>query len=467
MNMAAWAAFIAMGVLAGCASSIRHEALPIPALPAAWMTPSSPGASRSDASPPEVAGTASPEAHANRWWNAFGDATLDALIEEALAKNPDLALAAIAVYRAQLQAGLIDAETGPQASASADVEASRRFGADRIRTSTGVNGTVSYELDLWGKLAARRDEASWRAQASEADREAAALALIGTTAQLYWHIGYLNEVIGLLERDIADARRTLTIARTRVAAGAASPVERGQAQQQLAQLLAEATRWQQQRESKRNALALLLGGAPERRAQEPTNLLSAVVPEVPARLPAAVLARRPDLRAAQWRVRAQMAQVDFAQASLYPSFALTSEFGTSSDMLVRVLQNPVASVGVALALPFVQWNSVRLNTAVARSDFDRATLEFQKKLYQALADVEDALSAQSHIMAEAVQRDRSLSEARLVTAVARARFERGVTGIAPVLDAQRIEHVAAREQAQVRLARLENRMALFLALGGG
>lgn len=466
MNILVRAALIATAALAGCASSTRHEALPVPALPSRWMAPSSPAAAHSNSPAPEMAQAASSEA-GDRWWGAFGDATLDALIDEALAQNPDLALAAIAVYRAQLQAGLIDAGTGPQATASANVEASRTFDADRLRTSTGMNGTVSYELDLWGKLAARRDEASWRAQASEADREAAALALIGTTAQLYWHIGYLNETIALVERDIADARRTLTIAQTRAAAGAASPVERAQAQQQLAQLAAEAIQWQQQLESKRNALALLLGGVPERRAQEPADLRSAIVPEVPARLPAAVLERRPDLRAAQWRVRAQMARVDFAQASMYPGFTLTSEFGTSSDMLVRTLQNPIASVGVALALPFIQWNTVRLDSAVARNDFDRATLEFQKKLYQALADVEDALSAQSHLAAEAVQRDRSLNEARLVTAVARARFERGATGIAPVLDAQRIERSAARAQAQGRLARLENRMALYLALGGG
>lgn len=101
------------------------------------------------------------------------------------------------------------------------------------------------------------------------------------------------------------------------------------------------------------------------------------------------------------------------RASLYPSFALTGELGTSSDTLVRTLQNPIASLSVALVLPFVQWNTVRLNAAIAQSDLERTTLEFRQALYRALAEVEDALSGQAQLTAQAAQRDSALTEARL------------------------------------------------------
>lgn len=461
------AAALAAALLAGCTAPLRHAPLASPELPAKWLAGAGTISDAPTIRPPDdVQRLASAGPGQTRWWQAFGDPALDALIDEALAKNPDLAMAAIRVRRAQLQARLVDADTGPQATVSAGADAARAFDADRIRLSTGANASVSFELDLWGKLAARRDEATWRAQASGADREAAALLLVSTSAKLYWNIGYLNESIALGEASIVDAQRTVALVEARLAAGAASPLDAAQARQQLAILRAEQAQWRLQRESKRNALALLLDRPPEKRSAEPERLDKASLPEVAARLPALVLARRPDLRAAELRLRARLAGVDFARAAIYPSIALTGEFGTSSDMLVRTLQNPVASVGAAIALPFVQWNTVRLRSALSESDFDEASIDFRKQLYRALADVEDALAAKTQLDAQAVQRARSLDDATLAAAYAHTRFELGSSDAAPWLDAQRALRVADLERTRNRLARLENRIDLFLALGG-
>ena len=471
MKNLAWVAAMAVPLCSGCVLPVRHEAVKLPELPAAWQAEFEAPAdaaslpSPSPPSPPRPA-TPSTNASADRWWQAFADPRLDSLIDTALANNADLAVAALTVHRALLEASRAGAETGPQAAFVASADASRAFNQDRVRALAGVNATVSYELDLWGKLAARRDEARWRAQASEADREAAALALVGAAAKLYWRIGYLNETIELGQADITDAERTVAVAQARLSAGAVSPLDLAQAQQQLAQAQADLTRWQQQRETQRNALGLLLGGLPEKRGAEPPDLAAAVVPPVAAHLPAVVLARRPDVRAAEWRVRARAAQVDVARASLYPSLTLTGEFGTSSDMLMRVMQNPVASIGTALALPFVQWNTVRLNAALAETDLDRETVEFRRALYRALADVEDALAAKAKLAEKDTHLTRSLSAAGVAATLARTRYESGATGIAPLLDAQRIERTAAKERTENRLALLENRMDLFLALGG-
>lgn len=465
------AAAIAAVSIAGCASTARDAEWRRPDVPASWSGAEAPADGDSGDSPtdarPAAARSPGGTPWAERWWASFDDPALDALIERAVADNADLAIAAIRVHRAQLEAGLVDAGTGLQAALSTGAGVTRPFGADRARVSTGVNAVLSFELDLWGKLAARRDEASWRAQASEADRDAAALLLIGTTAKLYWRIGYLNQSIAFDEASVIDAQRTAAIVESRAAAGAASPLDAAQARRQVAAQRAALSQRKIERESKRNALALILAQPPRERGQEPASLRGAVIPNVTASLPAVVLARRPDIRAAESRLRARLANVDVARASIYPDITLTSELGTSSDMLLRTLQNPVASLGAALALPFVQWNTVRLNVALSENEFDEASIAFRKGLYGALAEVEDALAARAQLDEQAVQHARAGEDATLAVSLARARFELGATDAAPWLEAQRAQRSAERDRMANHLARLENRMDLFLALGGG
>jgi NodT family efflux transporter outer membrane factor (OMF) lipoprotein len=468
-------AAIAAVWLAGCAAPAGHTAWPSPELPARWMAASQASGENLDSSasgagavvPPEVAGAASPAARGGRWWHAFGDDALNALVDEALANNADLAVAAIRVRRAQLEAGLVGAETGPRANLTGTANVGRAFDAEGVRRSSGVNAALSYELDLWGKLAARRDEAAWRTQASEADREAAALLLIGTTSKLYWRIGYLNESIAFAEASIADAQRTSALLEARAAAGAATPADVARARQQLAVLRAEQAKSQLERESERNALALLLNRRPDEQGTYEQGLFGTPVPGVQAGLPANVLSRRPDLRAAESRLRARLAHVDFARAALYPDLALTAELGTRSEGLVRLLQNPIASVGTAIALPFIQWNTVRLKVALSETEFEEASIDFRKQIYQALADVETALAAKTQLDAAARQRARAFEQATLAATSARARFELGATDATPWLDAQHGQRLARVDQLANRLARLENRIDLFLALGGG
>ena len=173
------------------------------------------------------------------------------------------------------------------------------------------------------------------------------------------------------------------------------------------------------------------------------------------------------MRAAEARLRAQLAHVDFARASIYPEITLTSEIGTSSDMLLRTLQNPVASLGAALALPFIQWNTVRRKAALSENEFAEASIAFRKRLYGALAEVEDALSARTQLERQAQARTRALEDAELAASVARTRFDLGTTDAGPWLEAQRARRIAELDQIANRLACLENRIDLFLALGGG
>lgn len=318
-----------------------------------------------------------------------------------------------------------------------------------------------------GRLAALRDSARWEADATAADLEAARLSLIGTTASLYWQLGYLNRQIALGDANIAYAVRTLALVRSRHAAGAVSGLDLAQAEQSLAAQRAAQTQLIQQRTENRHALAILFDRPPQQLAAEPSALPDAAPPEVAAGLPASLLGRRPDLRAAEFRLRESLAQVDATRTSFYPTFTLTGSAGTTSTSLERVLTNPVGTLGLGLALPFIQWNTMQLQIKVSKSQYQEAVVGFRQRLYTALAEVENALSARVQLEREAEQRALSLEQAQRAERLAAARFAAGATAVQPWLDQQQVLRSAQGADELTRLNRLNNQMTLYRALGGG
>ncbi|KVL37181.1 efflux transporter outer membrane subunit [Burkholderia sp. MSMB1835] len=437
-------------LLAGCAGG-RHDPLPAVAMPANWAAP--------------VAADA--PAATRDWWRSFGDPQLDALIDDALRANGDLAIAAIRVYRARLQAGLVDTNLTPNVTLGANGAVSRTLDTHRTSRSSDLAGSLSYEIDLWGRLAALRDAARWEADATAADLEAARLSLIGTTAALYWQIGYLNRQIALGDANIAYAVRTLALVRSRHTAGAVSGLDLAQAEQSLAAQRAAQTQLIQQRTENRHALAILFDRPPQQLAAEPAALPDAAPPDVAAGLPASLLGRRPDLRAAEFRLRESLAQVDATRTSFYPTFTLTGSAGTTSTSLERVLTNPVGTLGLGLALPFIQWNTMQLQIKVSKSQYEEAVVGFRQRLYTALAEVENALSARVQLEREAEQRALSLAQAQRAERLAAARFAAGATAVQPWLDQQQVLRSAQSADELTRLNRLNNQMKLYRALGGG
>lgn len=445
--------------LAGCAG-VRHEPLPAVPVPAQWT--GAPVASATAAAAPAApVGTIAPD-----FWRAFGDPVLDRLIADALAVNNDLAAAGIRAYRAQLQAGLADTNLTPGVTVQGQGSVSRRLDNHFVTRASGLTATANYELDLWGKLAAQRDSARWEFEATEADREAARLAVISQTAQYYWQIGYFNQVIAYAESNIAYSERVLALVRSRYAAGAVSSLDVAQAEQALSDQRATLTTLLQQRTENRNALAILFDRPPQQAAAEPSALPTQALPAVPAGLPAELLSRRPDLRAAELRLREMLANVDVARTSFYPTFTLTGTLGTSSSSLERVLANPFGTLGLGLALPFIQWNTMQLQIKVSQTQFDEAAVTFRKSLFTALSEVENALSAREQLAREGEQRALSLAQAQRAEALLRSRYLAGAIDIQPWLDQQKSLRDAQAADARVRLNRLNNRMALYKALGG-
>lgn len=439
-------------VLAGCSAIVQTPySQPEVRTPAQWQAPA----------------TTAPAVTADSWWRQFQDPKLNDLVETALRSNNDLAAATIRVRRAQLAAGLAQSDLAPSVGAGADVGRRRSLEDSSVRTrSASASASVSYEVDLWGRLGSQRDAARWAAVATEEDRRSTALTLVGTTMNLYWQAAFLNQRIAHAEESIAHARRTLELIRTQYEAGAVSGLEVAEAEGNLVSQQQALSELQQQRVENSNALAILLDGPPGTDTSVPQELPEVVLPEVDAGLPAELLGRRPDLRAAELRLRQALANTDAVRASYYPSLSLTGSVGGSSTSLNNVLQNPIAVLGVGLNLPFLQWNQMELSIASSKTQFEEAVVNFRQSLYQAMSDVENALSARVQLARQAELLQSALASARRAEELYEVRYRSGAVPLRNWLDAQQQRRTAEIAVAQNRLLRYNNQVLLYQALGG-
>lgn len=401
------------------------------------------------------------------WWQAFADPTLDQLITQVLARNNDLAVAGIKLRKARLQADLTATNRTPDLAVSASSQSSRPLSSGGNSTqSHTVEASVSYELDLWGRLASSRDAARWEAEATAQDKAATELSLIGTTAQLYWQIAYLHQSLTLGEASLQDTRRALELAQLKHQAGATDGLDLLQAEQDLATQEANLTQTRQQLTAQRHALAILFDAPPEQQQAERTSLNGVVLPQPQAGVPAQLLARRPDLQASEYRLRSTLASGDNTRLSLYPVLSLTGSAGGQSTDLSQVLQDPVGTLGAGLSLPFVNWNQQQLNVQLADEEYAQAVVEFRQSLYQALSDVETALSAREHYQQQQRYLARALALAERSEQLAEVRYRQGATGVQEWLDEQEKRRTAELALAGNLRDQLNNQMTLFQALGG-
>ncbi|MCF8503080.1 MAG: TolC family protein, partial [Rhodospirillum sp.] len=345
---------------------------------------------------------------------------------------------------------------------------SRSFSGDSPRISETASGSfgVTWEVDLFGRLAAERDAATLEARATEEDRDAMLLSLVGTVTTLHWEIAFANERIALAEQSLAYARQARALVETQYRAGAVSTLERREVEQMVANQDSALTQLLQTRTEAREALRVLLDGAgPPAPGGQVLGRLS--LPPVPAGLPADLLGRRPDLRAAELRLRQTLASGDATRLSYYPSLSLTGTLGTSSTALLNVIANPVGTLGAGLALPFLNLPAMLVDTRIAETQYEEAVILFRKALHTAFAEVESTLAARTALAAEGEDLRRARDAAVDVERLYETRYRAGVVPLRTWLDAQEARRTAEIAVSANRLMRLQNQVKVHQAIGGG
>ncbi len=323
-----------------------------------------------------------------RWWQVYGDARLNALVEQALANNVDLKQAAINVNKALYQANILGADLVPDFNSNLSAGHSRNLDTGHSSRSYSSQLGLSYELDLWRRLNAAASAQIWEHRASEEDLAAARLTVANNVADAYFQIAYLNQSVRLAEQSLEQYREILRITESKYRHGKVSSIEPTQARQALAGAENSLLSLRQNREEAlatlRNLLNLRPGQATDWDAQQ---FVLAEGGQVDLDVPIGALANRPDLLAAEARLQSA-AKSQLAQyRSWYPRITLSAALSSSSDRAGNLFEVPFLGGSIGLSLPFLNWPTLRWQDRTAEANFESAKLGFEKALTTALNEV--------------------------------------------------------------------------------
>lgn len=445
-------ALLAALVLAGCASTAPLNDPPV-TTPAAWKA--------------EGWTTAAPAAAQERgaWWQAFNDAQLDALIAEAERQSPTLAQAAARLAQAQALVGQARSALLPSVGVAASAQRAGTAGQAANRYVLGAQ--LGYEIDLGGRLRGGRDAAQLDAQAQAQLYQSTRLLLQADVAQAYLELRATEREHQLVRDTAASYRDALRVTERRVAAGEAAELELARLKSEAAGTDAEAAQLAQRRALLENLLALL-SGQPASSLKLETTAAVAQLPAIPAGLPSTLLARRPDVAAAQSQLLAAQARLGVAQRAWFPQLALTATGGVSSGDLGDLLAGAARSwtLGALFALPLFDGGARQAGVDGARAQAEGALAAHRQSVLVAFKDVEDQLATLSGLRQQHAALVEAVGAAERAAVLSAARERGGMVASLERLDAQRSALRQRRAALQVEAAQAQATVGLVRALGG-
>jgi outer membrane protein, multidrug efflux system len=425
-----------------------------------------------EAGPWQQAGVAVPPT--GKWWQIFGDPDLNVLEERIEAGSPSLA-AAIARYdQAAAQVQRARADLFPQIGVSAEygrtrVSARRPLASNGAQTyNDGVVGaSLSYELDLFGRLRNNVRANRAAAAASAADVGAVRLGLQAQLASIYFDMRGLDARLVLLRETVAAFQRAYDLTDTRHSGGIASGLDVGRAATQLASAKAELDAVAAARASDEHAIAILVG-------ESPSTFTIAVVnrqvqpPAIPAGLPSTLLERRPDIVAAERRVSEANARIGVARAALFPSVTLGGQGGyeTTSGSLLRASNGFWALGPLSAALAIFDGGARRANIRTAVAQFDEASADYRDTVLTAFREVEDNLAAARFLASQERNQQDAVRAAERTRDLALTRYRDGASDYLEVVTAQAAALDTQRALLTLRANQLRVATDLVRSIGG-
>lgn len=411
------------------------------------------------------------------WESLFPDPQLRALIHTALANNRDLQLAMLDVAEARAQYGIEGSALFPEIGVNADGSRQRvpgdlsGTGDSTITSQYSVGlGVASYELDLFGRIRSLEESALQSYLATGEARRSAQITLVSEVANAYLKLLADNQKLRISDNTVEAQEHSVDLVNQRFDAGLAAELDLRQAEIALETARANRAQSRRQVEQDRNALSVLVSGPvaeiPEGDVIDPTVALLA---GVPAGLDSSVLLQRPDIRQAEYALRAANANIGAARAAFYPSITLTGSAGTASSDLSGLFEggSRAWSFAPSINLPIFTAGRLQDSLDVAEIRRDKAVIRYEQAIQTAFQEVADSLASRA-FLSEQVEAQANLVEATERSLnLAEIRYEGGAADYLAVLDAQR-ELLSARQTlVDTKLLRLANRITLYRALGGG
>lgn len=405
-----------------------------------------------------------------KWWLSLDDERLSALIERALAGNLDLAGTWDRLAEARAVARKAGAALEPSLSASAGVSHTRYEGpvASRGRTANDVSlGLVAgYELDLWGRIRSTRDAAEMNARATRADLDAAAITLSARVAETWYALVDSAAQIALLDEQIETNEKYLKIVsiQVRKSMKGANPVDELQQRQRLATTRSQRIQALSRREVLTHQLAVLLGLAPMGVPSDAEGTLPPLPPLPDTGLPADLVTRRPDIRAAALRLAGADHALAAAIADRFPRISLSARAETSGTKARDLFNNWLATLAANLTAPILDGDLRQAEIDRARAAADGSLHAYGQTVLEALREVEDALAAERRQGEYLDHIRKQLDLSQKIVDLTWKNYN--TTGYLRILDALRSHQTLQRLALTGRLDLIRFRINLYRALGG-
>jgi NodT family efflux transporter outer membrane factor (OMF) lipoprotein len=395
------------------------------------------------------------------FWQALGSAELNSLVDTALAQNLDLEAALHRIEEARGQVKVAGSALYPTVQVSGS---SARTVKEPLTTSAAQGvGSINYEIDLWGKNRNAADSAKYKATATEFDRDALRLVVTSDVTTFYTQILSLNDRIRIAENNLKNAEEVLRIIEARFNAGSASGLEVSQQRVAVNGFRAALTTLNQQRTQAANALAILLGLAPQNFSASQADLASLKMPQVNLTPPADVLTARPDIESSEQGLRSANADIGVARAEFFPSLTLGNAVSIATSSGSPAIS--AANLAANLLAPIFTGGKLTGNLESVTARQKELAAQYQKTVLTAFQEVEDALAALKSNNEQAVLSQKSVTESQNAYNIAKARFDAGAIDFLTLLDTQRSLYQAQENQIVVNQGQLESFVQLRKAMG--
>lgn len=437
-----------------------------------------------EAKQPEVPGAfkhaqsgTAPAPAEERWWKELRDPVLDGLMDDLQAGNPDLQAALARVDQANAVMGITGAQRFPSVLGEAGYSSERdapnllRFPIDGLefeRYRVAVN--ASWEVDLWGRVRASFQRERFRADVAHARYADVLLSLRATLARHYFALRTLEREVAILRQAVAVRQEAFRLQNSLADRGAGTDLDVARAGAELETARAEAEGLERTRGKLEHALAALTGRAPSQFELSRHSSAAFRLPTIPSGVPSTLLARRPDLRAAESTLLAASKQVGITKMNFLPRLSLMGTGGQASlqsSNLFSASDSFFFSLGPQIDVPLFQAGRSKAAVAEAKAQWKEASASYRAVLLVAVREVDDSLLDLQILGRQSAAQQRAVDAASRATALSQNRFQQGAASYFEVVDAQRTELQARRSANALRGEQAAATIQLIQALGGG
>ena len=409
-----------------------------------------------------------------QWWRGYNDPQLNALVDQAIKNNLDLAKSAISVNRALYNANLVGANLVPTFSGSGSSSASKGIGSSNNTNSVGtstVSNTASFKLsytvDLWRRLADTASAAEWEHKATQEDLKAARLSLINSVVATYYQIAYYKDAIAVTNRTIKNYEQISSILNNKLKVGAIDPLAVEQAQQATLSARNSVVGLETSLKTAEQTMRNLLNLQPNQPLPSRyPNILNVKLQGVDTNVPISAIANRPDVAMRLNRLQSAFKTLTATEKSWFPTLTLGGAISGSARSASNVADNPIANGVFSFDLPFLDWNRVKNNVKISEADYTTARINYEQTITAALNEIDSYYYTYNQARSSLGLLEQTYEKNRKISTYYQNRYNQGVAEFRDWISAMNTELSSQISVLNQKYMILTNENLVYQAMAG-